>query len=167
MGSEFTVSIPFECADDEESLQLENENIKAIKQQSAFRESTQTVRLNPLKILAVDDDPVNRVVIRKFLEKINCEVILVENGIKAVDIAKKEDFDLIFMDIQMPELNGIEASRMIRHDIERHKTTPIVALTAYTSKDDKDKILSQNIDMYLAKPVELESIIEVLNTLCR
>jgi len=90
-------------------------------------------------------------------------VIIVENGKQALDILSRESFDLILMDIQMPEMDGYEATRAIR---EREKTTgfhiPIVAMTAHALKGDREKCIEAGMDDYIAKPIKMEELFKAV-----
>lgn len=108
-----------------------------------------------VKILLAEDNRVNRILVIKILEKHHFTVHAVENGAEAIQALRDGDFDLVFMDMQMPEMDGIEATRRIR-DPEtgvRWREIPIVALTANATTDDKQQCLSAGMDDFLSKPV--------------
>ncbi|HET7108973.1 MAG TPA: response regulator [Candidatus Acidoferrum sp.] len=116
-----------------------------------------------LRVLVAEDNIVNQRLISRFLEKRGHHVTLAGNGREAVDAVAQESFDLVFMDVQMPELDGFEATASIRL---RERTTgarlPIVALTAHAMKGDREKCLAGGMDDYLAKPIqpgELETLL--------
>ncbi|MFY0690122.1 MAG: PAS domain S-box protein [Cyclobacteriaceae bacterium] len=111
------------------------------------------------KILLVDDNDINRKVASRILEKSGCKVIQAESGPKAIQCATESSFDLIFMDIQMPDMDGIEASSAIRN-ILKEDTPPIVAMTAYSMEEDKAKFIQGGMDDYLAKPIKSEVLID-------
>jgi CheY-like chemotaxis protein len=92
------------------------------------------------------------------------KVTIVEDGRKAVEAGLREAFDLIFMDIQMPELNGYDAVKLLR---ESGVDTPIVALTAYAMAEDAEKCLKAGCDDYLAKPIDTGKLGEVLHKYLR
>jgi CheY-like chemotaxis protein len=117
----------------------------------------------PLQVLLAEDNPINQRLMTKMLEKMGHHVTLVENGKAVVDRAERDRFDLVLMDVQMPELDGLEATRQIR---QREQTSgfhlPIVALTAHAMKGDRERCLESGMDGYLAKPVrwsELRAVI--------
>lgn len=111
------------------------------------------------KILIVEDNEVNQVVLSRMCSVMNHEIKLADNGLKAIEILNEETFDLILMDIQMPIMNGVEATKIIR---EREKLTgvhiPIIALTAYALFGDREKFLKIGMDDYLAKPINLNDL---------
>ena len=106
-----------------------------------------------LKVLVAEDNPVNQKVARTLLEKANHEVVVVETGIEVLAATEKESFDLILMDVQMPELDGVEATAEIRRrERGTGRRVPIVALTAHAMKGDRERFLEAGMDGYLAKP---------------
>jgi signal transduction histidine kinase/CheY-like chemotaxis protein len=108
----------------------------------------------PLNILLVEDEHINRTLAVTILEREGWEVTIAEDGLEAIRKHKQEEFDLIFMDIQMPQLDGYETTRFIRRDEKntgRH--IPIIAMTAYAVKGDREKCLAAGMDGYVSKPV--------------
>jgi PAS domain S-box-containing protein len=117
-----------------------------------------------LRVLLAEDNAVNQRLAVRLLEKRGHRVAVAGNGREALDALEKEKFDLVFMDVQMPELDGLEATAIIR---EREKSSgrhqPIIALTAHAMKGDREKCLAAGMDGYLTKPIrpqELEEILE-------
>lgn len=115
-----------------------------------------------LKILCVDDNPANLKLIAEFLSEYDLQTTLATNGVEAVDACKKEQFDLVFMDIQMPEMDGVEATRHIRKMKNNQARTPIVALTAHAMKGEKEKLLNEGMDDYLTKPISQAQLEETI-----
>lgn len=114
------------------------------------------------KILVAEDNLVNQVFIREILEELKAEYKIVTNGKEAVEIVQKEEFDLIFMDCLMPEMDGWEASSIIS-EMQKSgemKQTPICALTANAMKGDREKCLASGMNDYLAKPVRKKQLKE-------
>jgi len=117
-----------------------------------------------LRILLVEDQAVNQLLMRTILEKLSCEVELATNGLEAVQKVKLNRYDIILMDCQMPEMDGFEATQKIRYmEMETGAHTPIVALTADAMQGDKDRCLAIGMDDYINKPVRQARILEVLN----
>ena len=105
-----------------------------------------------LKILVVDDVPVNQIVVEKMLDSLGYQVDTAGNGCEAVEAVESKHYDLIFMDIQMPEMDGIEATRLIRKlDMEK-SSIPIVAITANTQDSDRDSCIEVGMNDFIAKP---------------
>jgi two-component system, sensor histidine kinase and response regulator len=123
-------------------------------------ETTPIVRAGgTLRILLAEDNFVNRAVAAAILEKNGHSLAHASNGTEAVEAAEREAFDLIFMDVQMPEIDGFEATRRIRtaeQGTDRH--TPIVALTAHAMTGDRERCLAAGMDDYLSKPLKKEAL---------
>jgi PAS domain S-box-containing protein len=117
-----------------------------------------------LRILLAEDDEVNLWSGRKMLEKLGHTVTAVMNGREALEILERQEFDLIFMDIQMPVLDGVEAARIIRKSraLGTKSKIPIIAMTAYAMAGDRETFLAAGMTDYLAKPVSKESMIQVI-----
>lgn len=117
----------------------------------------------PLRILLAEDDKISQIVIKRLLMENGHIVEIANNGIETLQIIEEEIFDLILMDIQMPEMDGVEAVRRIRRS---EKGTgahiPIIALTAYALKGDREKYLSSGMDGYISKPVNLNILIKTI-----
>ncbi len=107
-----------------------------------------------LKILAADDHPVNRMVVRMYLEAAGHEVVLANDGAEALAALDKAPFDLIVMDIQMPVMDGLAATRSIRALPGPECDIPIIALTANAMAGDRERYLAQGMNAYVAKPIE-------------
>ncbi len=113
-----------------------------------------------MNILMAEDNATNQLVATDMLEEMGCEVTVVENGEKAVELIARQKFDAILMDCHMPVMDGFEASAAIRkfEAKEGKGKTPIIALTANALQGDKDKCLQAGMDDYIAKPVSFESL---------
>ncbi|MFN0104341.1 MAG: response regulator [Bryobacteraceae bacterium] len=108
----------------------------------------------PLRILLAEDNGVNRLVATQMLAKRGHTVVSATNGIEAVSAVERDDFDLILMDVQMPEMDGYEATAAIRRLQGGRKTyTPVIALTAHAMKGDRERCLLAGMDDYVAKPI--------------
>lgn len=118
---------------------------------------------NKYKILIVDDDKINQRITTDMLCGKGHEVQIANNGVEALKILKKNKFDLIFMDIQMEKMDGVETTKLIRKCEEDRATyTPIVALTAYAIKGDREKFLYAGMDDYISKPFNMESLLRAI-----
>ncbi|NHI00930.1 two-component sensor histidine kinase BarA [Oceanimonas sp. MB9] len=111
-------------------------------------------RRQPLRVLAVDDNPANLKLISAMLGELVNRVDTCRNGQEALDTATSQPYDIIFMDIQMPVMDGIQATRGIRAQGGPNATTPIVAVTAHAIDGERDRLLGQGMDDYLAKPID-------------
>jgi len=120
---------------------------------------TETTSAAKAKILLVEDDPVNRMVSTKILGKVGYDVLVAKNGKEALPILAREDIDLVLMDVEMPEMDGFQTTRVIRSaEMETDFHIPIIALTAKVFKGEKEKCLEAGMDDYLAKPVSADSL---------
>lgn len=118
------------------------------------------------QILLAEDNPVNQKVAISMLKELGCRVDTVVNGLEAVDAVAHNPYDLIFMDCQMPEMDGFEATRMIRESERvsgKQSHVPIVALTAHALEGDRDRCLKAGMDDYLGKPFTWEQIRGILD----
>jgi signal transduction histidine kinase/CheY-like chemotaxis protein len=122
-----------------------------------------------LAILVAEDNPVNQRVAQRMLERLGHTVTIVGNGREAVDALDAGRFDAVLMDMQMPEMNGLEASVAIRAREQARSSarTPIIALTANAMKSDRDKCLAAGMDAYLSKPIKLAELKAALDHLAR
>jgi CheY-like chemotaxis protein/HPt (histidine-containing phosphotransfer) domain-containing protein len=113
--------------------------------------------------LLVDDNQVNRKVASEILIKAGCEVITADSGAKAIQIfGEKHGFDVIFMDIQMPEMDGIETTKRLR-ELYGSSLPKIVAMTAYSMQHDRERFLSEGMDDYVPKPIRASILIQKVN----
>ena len=121
-----------------------------------------------LKILLVEDNLLNQRIVLFSLKKFNHAVTIANNGLEAVEKFRKDKFDVILMDIMMPVMDGLEATVQIREveqSVKPDKRTPIIALTANTMDNDRNKCLSYGMDEFLSKPFDIEKLRDVFNKL--
>jgi CheY-like chemotaxis protein len=112
-------------------------------------------------VLLVEDSFVNQKLMGLMLENEGCEFAIAANGAEAVDLFQRRNFDLVLMDIQMPIMDGLEATRIIREfEIQGDQHTPIVAVTAGM---DRDSCLRAGMDEYIAKPVRVDLLHDILS----
>jgi len=133
-GSEFYFELPFEIADSANDVQ----------------EKDKTPLFSNLTVLVAEDNDINQVVAKSLLEDTGLKVTIANNGNEAVEIAQKQHFDLILMDLHMPEMNGSEAALALR---QANITIPIIAFTAAVVVEEIDKALASGMNGYLTKPV--------------
>lgn len=117
-----------------------------------------------LRVLVAEDNYANQEIAERILERMGCSVTCVGNGREAVDILKTLPFDLVFMDCQMPEMDGFEATKVIKELMsqDKIKAIPIVALTANAMKGDRDRCLDAGMQDYVSKPVKKKTFSDVL-----
>jgi signal transduction histidine kinase/CheY-like chemotaxis protein len=120
------------------------------------------VETHPLRILLAEDNPVNQRVATRMLEKLGAYTEVAANGREAVDMVHSRLYDLIFMDCDMPELDGFEATRAIRQTETGGQHVAIVAMTAEAMADSRQQCLAAGMDDYIAKPIQIAAVAEVL-----
>ena len=122
----------------------------------------------PLCILVAEDNMVNQRLAAALLEREGHAVTVVDDGLAAVAVASREEYDLILMDVQMPGMNGFDATAAIReHDRASGRHTPIIAMTAHSMRGDRERCLDAGMDGYISKPIRLEDLRRVVNDLPR
>jgi CheY-like chemotaxis protein len=127
----------------------------------------QALQRRPLRVLVAEDNAVNQKVLRHLLEKRNHTTVIAANGREALECYGRERFDLILMDVQMPEMDGLAATRSIRKmESAGPGRTPIIALTANAMDGDREKCLDAGMDDYLAKPVRPSALFEAIHAWC-
>ena len=116
-----------------------------------------------LRILLAEDNVINRALAVAILEKYGHTLVLAEDGRQAVDAARREGFDLIFMDVQMPQMDGFEATRLIRRfEEESGRHTPIAAMTARAMPGDRERCLAAGMDGYISKPLQKQDLLDLV-----
>ncbi len=129
------------------------------------RHSLREARQN-LRILLAEDNIVNQVLVCRLLEKHGHRVVVANNGRKAMEELEKEKFDLVLMDVSMPEMDGFEAVAAIRAKEGATQThVPIVAMTAHAMKGDRENCLAAGMDAYISKPVQPKELLEIIKSL--
>jgi PAS domain S-box-containing protein len=119
-----------------------------------------------LRVLLAEDNPVNQKLAGKILEKMGHTVTVAQNGKEAVEFWAHGNFDMVFMDVQMPEMDGFQATGAIREkETGSDKRTPIVAMTAHALKGDEEQCLAAGMDDYVAKPIRVLQLTEVIDRL--
>lgn len=131
---------------------------------SAEAEGTGTPAANDrlVRVLLVDDNVINQRLAARLLQKLGCEVAVASSGREALELLAAGPQDLVIMDCQMPDLDGYETTRQIRADEGDGRRTPIVAMTAYAMRGDRERCLAAGMDDYYSKPVNGEDFIEML-----
>jgi CheY-like chemotaxis protein len=122
---------------------------------------------HPLRILLAEDNPTNQKVATFILKRIGYRADIANNGIEVIEALKRQDYDAILMDIQMPEMDGEQAAKKIRTDWPKDKQPRIIAMTAHALEGDREKYLSSGMDDYVSKPVRLDELIQALERVTR
>jgi CheY-like chemotaxis protein len=113
-------------------------------------------------VLVVDDNVVNQRVAARMLERLGCTVEVADNGLDAVGLVERGDFGIVFLDGQMPEMDGMQTSAAIRALGGPVARTPLVAMTAHALPGDRERYLAAGMDDYIAKPVNMAELERVL-----
>lgn len=129
---------------------------------SVFDSSDTKLRL---RVLVAEDNPVNQLVAERILISFGCTVVKVSNGQEAVEAVVREPFDLVLMDVQMPEMDGMEATRLIRAMPDQRASLPIVAMTAHAMKGDRERFLASGMDHYISKPFHKDELYFLVKSL--
>jgi len=154
-GSCFTVTIPYYPSQEtEQFLETSTENYATLEASGFGTRSP--------KILIADDDEANVLTTSSYLEAKGYSVVVATNGWDAIAQALQEQPDMILMDIQMPELDGLEAIRRLRAE-PNSINPPIIALTAFAMSGDEEKCLDAGADQYFAKPVQLKKLVNAIH----
>ena len=153
-------------------VRLNSEIGSAIPEQKSVKTELKTedasVNANTIRILLAEDQPINRKIVIGLLKRYDWQILIAENGEEAVEKYSAEHFDLILMDVQMPKLDGFEATRKIRKMEEISSSRiPIIAMTAHAMKGDKEKCLESGMDYYITKPVDSKELIELIQKIVK
>ena len=147
------------------SLQIARGNSPAAERPETIRNRTIVAARRPLSILVAEDKRTNQMVIAKILDRAGHRVTIVDNGEAALDILEAQDFDLVLMDVNMPVMNGIEATKLYRFTSLGRPHVPIVALTADATDEVKRRCREAGMDACATKPIEPHRLLEIISTL--
>jgi signal transduction histidine kinase/AmiR/NasT family two-component response regulator len=153
LGSVFTIEMLVDAAEPSEL---------PVREVEAGEEETGFVALQGRRVLVVDDHPVNRRVIRLFLAPFECDLVEAENGQQALDILDAQPIDIVLMDVNMPVMDGLEATRRLRLD-PRFARLPVVALTADVMSAQIKTCLDAGCDAHVAKPIDLRNLLSAMD----
>ncbi|MEH6525382.1 MAG: PAS domain S-box protein [Sneathiella sp.] len=148
-GSTFWFEVDLEPATEKEI----SASLETMSQDSHDTTEISFDRLRNIRILLAEDNPANQVVARAMLEKEQLQVDVVANGLEAVKALTARPYDLVLMDIGMPEMDGLEATAAIRKLPGKRSRTPIIAMTAHVMQGDRESILDNGMDDYMSKPI--------------
>lgn len=129
---------------------------------SSLEKSGRPMKSEEFKVLLAEDNPINSKLATTILAKKGILVKAVFNGVEAVEAVNTEKYDLILMDVQMPEMDGFEATKLIRGTKTVNQNTPIVAMTAYAMKGDREKCIEIGMDSYISKPISPDKLYAVI-----
>ena len=118
---------------------------------------------HPLRILLAEDNVVNQKLALRLLQQMGYRADLASNGIEAVESVQRQTYDVVLMDVQMPEMDGLEASRQINARWQPQERPRIIAMTANAMQGDRDMCMAAGMDDYVTKPIRVEQLVEALN----
>jgi CheY-like chemotaxis protein len=118
---------------------------------------------HPLRILMAEDVAVNQKLLLRVLERMGYRADVASNGIEAVDAVKRQVYDVVFMDVQMPEMDGLDATKSIHREVPEERWPRIIAMTANATREDREMCLSAGMDDYLSKPIRVDELVDALN----
>lgn len=157
-GSSFSFTIPLDETVCEREVLLETESHSPEAETSILNEEKIT------RLLLAEDEPVIQEVLGLMLKRSGYILDFAEDGLKAIEMWEHGEYDLILMDVQMPRLNGFEATGIIRKkEQEQGRHTPIIAMTAHASKEDEDECFAAGMDAYISKPIDFQKSLQVIS----
>ena len=116
-----------------------------------------------IKVLVAEDDDINRHLLEEILKDLRCEVVSVDNGINALSRLKEDSFDIVLMDISMPEMDGLTATRQVRGEVDNgNKGIPIIAVTAHALDESREKFIAAGFSDVVTKPYSVPVLQEII-----
>jgi CheY-like chemotaxis protein len=170
-GSEFIVKLPVDFPENqaqEEGLPQPGSTARPSVDKRPFIpavNSGEEISIKTEKILLVEDNLINQRVAVAILKKLGYSADVAQNGIEAIDALHTNRYDLVFMDMQMPVMDGLEATKIIRQSSSvLDREVPIIAMTANATEDDRDKCAKTGMNDFISKPVTMEVLINILES---
>lgn len=148
-GSTFSVLLPLTTSDSLRHCEGEAQKADAL--------------FDGQKILLVEDNAINQMIAVHLLEELGLRVVCADNGQQAIDQLEKRPFDCVLMDLQMPVMDGLEATRMVRNSNKTYSNIPIVAMTAHTSDEHRQECQSAGMNDHLSKPIDPTEVVRLLS----
>ncbi len=161
----FTVQLGVGTGPDEDVLADASSTTPASQPGDDRTAAAHPARFAPLRVLVAEDSPANQKLAVGLLERKGHQVVLANNGKEALEAFQAGRFDLVLMDVQMPEMDGIEAAESIRKIERDEPRTPIIAMTAQAMKGDRERCLEAGMDEYISKPIRANALYEVIGRL--
>jgi CheY-like chemotaxis protein len=132
----------------------------ASAQPTSISLSTKFAEKYPLNILIAEDNPVNQTVLNMILKKLGYNATIASNGAKAIAALKEKKYELVLMDVQMPEMDGLEATTVIRTNLDYQPI--VIAVTANAMQEDRELCVQAGMDDYISKPIQMDKLITLL-----
>jgi len=163
-GSCFTVKLPWQPGTASPQRLAEENTERSASGQVGMVDAVSSTPIQRGRILLVEDNPANILTIGEYLENKNFSVVVAHNGLEALARASELNPNIILMDIQMPVMDGLEATHRLRAD-PRFRSVPIIALTALAMPGDRERILQAGASEYVSKPVSLKQLVKMIDRL--
>jgi PAS domain S-box-containing protein len=160
----FVLNKPFKINDLFEGIKNTVQN-KANMETSEKRDENLPLKSERYNVMVVEDNPVNKLIVKEYLTRLGCDVIIASDGFEGVEKYQSNKIDLIFMDIHMPRMDGLSATKKIRELEIGKKQIPIVALTADAMPGDREKCLNAGMDHYISKPFTIDDLKDAITIL--
>jgi len=166
-GPDWVLYKPVILADLQETIErsllmVEPVHLRQVKSESVLRKGEAKPAL---RVLVAEDNLVNQIVAERILSSFGCSITTVNNGREALEAVESKPIDLILMDIQMPEMDGMEATRRIRSFPDARAHLPIVAMTAHAMKGDRERFLAAGMDHYISKPFHKDELLLLIKSI--
>ena len=135
-----------------------DESVVKSEMRTSTGTDTSLGKTNPLRILVAEDNGVNQKLALRMLERLGYRADVVSNGLEAVEAVKRQQYDVILMDVEMPEMDGIDAAKQIRREIPAGAVPWLIATTAHALAGDRERLLADGMDDYISKPVRMKDL---------
>jgi len=161
-GSKFWFTVKLSM-DESKNNPISKTILEKSKQHDKQEALSEKINKNDINILLAEDNPTNQIVAKTLLMNLGYEIDIVENGQEALKAVDNKDYDIILMDVQMPVLDGMEATKRIRNKEKNQKHTIIIAMTAHVMQGDQELCLKNGMDDYIGKPIKKNALESLLN----
>jgi len=162
-GSTFWFELPLKHSERLHAGDFSSETLTGSSERISSTSAEDLVECGPLHILLAEDSPENQLLAILLLKKKGCSVVTAANGAEAIEKLRTENFDLVLMDIQMPQMDGFEATARIRSGEVPVADIPIIAMTAQAMSGDRERCLAAGMNDYVAKPLRAADLYTVVH----
>lgn len=161
VGTSFKLKLPLRRAKKSKNTGVKQTKSKIQIKPSPIRKADS---LEHLKFLIVEDDEINRMIIKAYLEHPKINLSIAKTGLEAVELCRQQEFDMIFMDVSMPIMSGIDATHIIRNEERKNgrRPAPIICITAHAMKSDREDFIKAGMDDYLTKPLRKNDLLQMV-----